>query len=329
LYKDNAGEQPPAALDNLILAKARGQTTDGPHYRKTRWHVPVVLCMVPAIALGVVLKLGNFGRGGDFSLEGSHSSNVYSTEDFVLHVPRASDAITRPEKPDFSTNSVASSDIQSMTAETQNRSRAPETREAVVARAEVEINVPVAAPELTKRQPDTYKNEELVAAAPWSPPVATICNDDECMVSDMDNEEGMQASSTSNVEITDDMADVMASSAPSSAPQQSSAGVVAMSKPPAKVSNAAKRQAVEKIIVSYQDHYQECPLREERAQMCTREYAPVCAERDTGIRCVLPPCSEATEMKTYSNACTACADLDVYGYYGEGACEVLIIETSE
>jgi len=277
-----------------------------------------------------------------------------------------------------------------MTAETQNRARAPETREAVVARAEVEINVPVAAPELTKRQPDTYKNEELVAAAPWSPPVATICNDDECMVSDMDNEEGMQASSTSNasthdnaadigevliasaqepatvpeptpstpapledivvtaakrtpetseedliasapdpVEITDDMADVMASSAPSSAPQQSSAGVVAMSKPPAKVSNAAKRQAVEKIIVSYQDHYQECPLREERAQMCTREYAPVCAERDTGIRCVLPPCSEATEMKTYSNACTACADLDVYGYYGEGACEVLIIETSE
>ena len=55
LYQDSAGEQPPVSLDNLILAKARGQTTNGPQYRKARWHVPVILCTVPAIALAVVL----------------------------------------------------------------------------------------------------------------------------------------------------------------------------------------------------------------------------------------------------------------------------------
>lgn len=56
-----------------------------------------------------------------------------------------------------------------------------------------------------------------------------------------------------------------------------------------------------------------------RPQICTQEYAPVCARRDSGIRCVKAPCP-ATEMKTYSNGCSACADPKVYGYY-KGDCK--------
>ena len=56
-----------------------------------------------------------------------------------------------------------------------------------------------------------------------------------------------------------------------------------------------------------------------RPQMCTREYRPVCALRDTGIRCVTIPCP-STEWKTYGNACDACADVDVIGHL-PGACE--------
>ncbi len=56
-----------------------------------------------------------------------------------------------------------------------------------------------------------------------------------------------------------------------------------------------------------------------RPEMCTREYRPVCALRDTGIRCVTEPCDSA-EHKTYSNACDACADKAVYSY-APGACE--------
>jgi len=54
-----------------------------------------------------------------------------------------------------------------------------------------------------------------------------------------------------------------------------------------------------------------CP--EQRPQICTMDYRPVCATRDTGIRCVTTPCP-SSEQKTYSNACSACADAKVIGY---------------
>lgn len=51
-----------------------------------------------------------------------------------------------------------------------------------------------------------------------------------------------------------------------------------------------------------------------RKTMCTREYRPVCGEVDTGIRCIKEPCP-STEKKTYPNACEACADPKVAGYF--------------
>jgi hypothetical protein len=56
-----------------------------------------------------------------------------------------------------------------------------------------------------------------------------------------------------------------------------------------------------------------------RPQACTREYLPVCASRDTGVRCVTTPCPSA-EWKTYGNACDACADEKVFGHR-PGACD--------
>jgi hypothetical protein len=44
-----------------------------------------------------------------------------------------------------------------------------------------------------------------------------------------------------------------------------------------------------------------------RPQACTMDYRPVCATRDTGVRCITAPCP-STEQKTFSNACTACSD---------------------
>lgn len=60
---------------------------------------------------------------------------------------------------------------------------------------------------------------------------------------------------------------------------------------------------------------------EPRPEICTTEYFPVCASRDTGVRCVTTPCP-STENKTYSTACTACVDPKVHGYV-MGACEKL------
>ena len=49
-----------------------------------------------------------------------------------------------------------------------------------------------------------------------------------------------------------------------------------------------------------------CP--QERPQMCTMDYTPVCSIRTDGSR------------KTYGNGCTACSDLEVEAYT-PGACE--------
>jgi hypothetical protein len=56
-----------------------------------------------------------------------------------------------------------------------------------------------------------------------------------------------------------------------------------------------------------------------RPQMCTMDYQPVCAQRDTGIRCVTTPCP-SSEWKTYSNSCGACSDANVSGYRA-GSCD--------
>ncbi len=58
-------------------------------------------------------------------------------------------------------------------------------------------------------------------------------------------------------------------------------------------------------------HVVNCP--EQRPEICTREYRPVCATRDTGVRCVTTPCP-STEQRTYSNGCSACADEKVISY---------------
>lgn len=61
----------------------------------------------------------------------------------------------------------------------------------------------------------------------------------------------------------------------------------------------------------------QCP--EQRPQICTMIYQPVCATRDTGVRCVTTPCP-SHELKTYSNNCSACADSAVAAYV-PGECE--------
>jgi hypothetical protein len=50
-----------------------------------------------------------------------------------------------------------------------------------------------------------------------------------------------------------------------------------------------------------------------RSPICTMEYKPVCAWKDTGVRCVTTPCPSG-EWIDYPNACTACSHSEVIGY---------------
>jgi hypothetical protein len=61
-----------------------------------------------------------------------------------------------------------------------------------------------------------------------------------------------------------------------------------------------------------------CTQEENERKACTREYRPVCGEKDTGIVCITAPCP-TTEYKTYSNGCMACSD--GVDSYVPGECE--------
>jgi hypothetical protein len=53
----------------------------------------------------------------------------------------------------------------------------------------------------------------------------------------------------------------------------------------------------------------ECPPESRTADICAEEYAPVCAQH-----------SDGSTARTYSNACHACREQSVSGYF-VGACE--------
>jgi hypothetical protein len=60
---------------------------------------------------------------------------------------------------------------------------------------------------------------------------------------------------------------------------------------------------------------------ENRPQACTREYRPVCAEVDNGVRCVTTPC-DSTDQKEFGNGCTACSDAKTQGYWPVACAEL-------
>ena len=57
---------------------------------------------------------------------------------------------------------------------------------------------------------------------------------------------------------------------------------------------------------------------EPRPEVCTQIYAPVCATRDTGVRCITTPCP-SSEQVTKSSACNACSDPKVMSWV-KGEC---------
>ena len=55
-----------------------------------------------------------------------------------------------------------------------------------------------------------------------------------------------------------------------------------------------------------------------RPEVCTMIYDPVCATRDTGVRCITTPCP-SSEQVTKSSSCNACSDPKVISWV-KGEC---------
>jgi hypothetical protein len=71
-------------------------------------------------------------------------------------------------------------------------------------------------------------------------------------------------------------------------------------------SSVEKSEVSKKTLPSLPSYSSACP--DERPQMCTFDFNPVCATKSSG------------ETHTYSNACSACANVSVQGY-SEGECQ--------
>lgn len=61
--------------------------------------------------------------------------------------------------------------------------------------------------------------------------------------------------------------------------------------------------------------FQQCSEESRKMRACTKDFRPVCGEVDTGVRCVRAPCPMSTAQQTFSNACMACVDAKVRGYW--------------
>ena len=61
--------------------------------------------------------------------------------------------------------------------------------------------------------------------------------------------------------------------------------------------------------------FQQCSEESRKIRGCTKEFKPVCGEVDTGVRCIRAPCPMASAQQTFGNACTACMDVKVRGYW--------------
>lgn len=243
LYKESADDQPPASLDNRILAHAKGQA----RRRTSTWVVPAAVAITPVFALGLVLKMGYFGTGGAGT---DASTDVYGSNEVVLRLPESDakpeyERIERPSREDFGL-----ADEQSP----------PTSRERYV-------------------QPQEQYE------------VASDSIDD----------------SAANV-LAETHAAKSVAAAP--APLPSAADHVEAAEVPRKSSPAIAARSAEDSTPD--GEWVACP--QERPQICTKEYDPVCAQVDTGVRCIRAPCPDASEERTFSNACTACADPEVFAW---------------
>ncbi|MBT3721243.1 DUF333 domain-containing protein [archaeon] len=69
-----------------------------------------------------------------------------------------------------------------------------------------------------------------------------------------------------------------------------------------------------------------CTAEQKAAVACTLEYAPVCGEATIEVQCIKAPCDPIVQMKTYGNACGACASGEIDSYI-PGECETDTSET--
>jgi hypothetical protein len=294
-YRSAATELPPAHLDASILASSSKAAGSKPKavsmFLPARWHVPVSIAAVMVLSVMVVFNLpedqADLGieprmisgqRGADDGVEANIAAENVLTGNAVQSLDIPAVDLSQPV-PDPQEQALrALSETAGSPFQAEPYAIEPEIR---LDAPESPMDITLPAPGLSVSDADSaaFQDDRDVPSAGTVPPQTTESEVRERMSMD----EVMKAQRL----------DIYLNEQP-----------------------AAYAPLETAEVTPQASQFTPCTI--PRPQICTMEYMPVCASRDTGIRCVTTPC-DSTEQVEYSNACSACGDPEVTGYV-QGGC---------
>ncbi len=282
-YQQNASEMPSATTDEAILAASRKAVGSGP-VRVTApfsstWHVPVSIAAVVVLSVLVVFNLPNESERAMFTPA----------------IENLSEVATQEKTFDMNRNAAVS----------QN---------AAISESNV-ILENIISNDVSSEQ---VSAESSTADLPAFRVMRSITSDEETSFDEIREETAMgtqqqlpESISAINSEV--DFADQVAPQMPVDTRTQ----LLEDSDTVTTNSLTATMGSSDIVVTAQRKSNTECTI--PRPEVCAEIYMPVCAVRDTGIRCVTTPCDNTEDMN-YPNACSACSDENVFSYT-DGLCE--------
>jgi hypothetical protein len=282
-YENNAVEIPPKNVDEAILAESRKAVNSGPMRAKapfsTHSHVPLTIAAVVVLSVLVVFNLPNESDQAIFYPSIESQSEV-STQENTFGMNR--NEVVNQAK-------IISED--DVILENFSSDEVP-SEQALVESPKADTSAFRVMRRITSDEDtsfDEYREESAVEMTQQVPESIPAINRE--------------------LELTDEATPQMP--AGPSRQQLEDSGTATSN------SLTATAGLSEAVVTAQSTSSAECTM--PRPEVCAEIYMPVCAVRDTGIRCVTTPC-DSIEDVNYSNACRACSDENVFSY-SDGLCE--------
>lgn len=283
VYQNSAVESPPKHVDEAILAESRKAVDSGPMRVKTsfssHWHVPVTIAAVVVLSVLVVFNLPNESERAMFNPA----------------IENLSEVATQEKSFDMNRNKSVSQDtgisetkviLENISSDEVSSEQAP-ARSTNTDMPAFRVMRSITSDEETSF--DEYREESAVDMMQQVPESIPAINSE----LDFADQVEPQMPVGTRMQLLEDSDTAISNSLNATA-------------------------GLSEIVVTAQSiSSAECTL--PRPEVCAEIYMPVCAVRDTGIRCVTTPC-DSTENVNYSNACSACSDENVFSYT-DGLCE--------
>lgn len=306
-YHQVSAESPPHNIDEAILASSRKAVSAKPTSViapfSSRWHVPMSVAAVVVLSVLVVISIPEYTSEIRYE-------PAFDISEMESPGKRASDETDNNDM--FKDQQMPDAAVPSDTQSTQSSGRLELSKQSLN-QPQISVSKKIqssSVPESATVKPAAEINNIQTLTAPAA--VENFSSNDSIIVEDRDLQLRQRViSPDENRILTREVESVRGQSVDTFEKKESIAETVLDS------AEEIPLQAISRAIeIPQQAEFIECTL--PRPQVCTFINMPVCAVRDTGIRCVTTPCN-STERINYANACSACSDPNVLSYT-DGVC---------